>query len=266
MIDESLFIKLQGFGLNQYEAKAYVALLSIGPSNAYNISKNSGIPRARIYDILESLTLRGVVMFEENADGTKNYTALPVKVFLEQAREKWNGTFNSVEKELRDLETKEKKQDTYVSTLKGEKNILAFCRKLIRDAKEKVIISIWNPMYSELAAELKVCMDRGCSVRGITFEVDSPISSLDKHRAKKMHNNFEKKKWFILSVDSKELLYGHSSELNGNAFYTDDSTHIYLLEDYIFHDILLNRVFEKENDKHEVYELVSGILSEMNID
>ena len=51
--------------------------------------KHSGIPRARIYDILESLTLiEGLLMFEENRDGTKNYTALPVKVFLEQARER----------------------------------------------------------------------------------------------------------------------------------------------------------------------------------
>lgn len=266
MIDESLFIKLQGFGLNQYEAKAYVALLSEGTSNAYNISKNSGIPRARIYDILESLTLRGVVMFEENSDGTKNYTALPVKVFLEQAREKWDGTFNAVEKELRDIETKDKKQDSYVSTLKGENNILAFCRNLIRDAKEKVIVSIWDPMYSELVADLESSANRGCSVRGITFGVDDPLIYFDKHRAKKIHNNFEKKKWFILSVDGKELLYGHSSELNGNAFYTDDPTHIYLMEDYIFHDIILNRVFEKDSDEHEVIKLITDILTELKID
>lgn len=265
MIEESLFVKLQSFGLNKYEAKAYVALLNIGTSNAYNISKTSGIPRARIYDTLETLTSRGVVMLEESTDGTKNYTALPASVFLEQAREKWTNTYNHVEKELKAIESQDKKDDTYVSTVRGEKNILAFCRNLIRDAKQKVIISIWDTMYSELITDLEACIERGCSVSGITFEVKNPIGNLDKHRINKAHNSIDKKKWFILSVDSRELLYGHSSELNSNAFYTDDPTHIYLLEDYIFHDVLVNRVLEKENEPQQATKLISDILSDMRM-
>lgn len=265
MEEESLFIKLQSFGLNQYEAKAYVALLSTGMSNAYNVSKTSGIPRARIYDTLEALVNRGIVMLEESSDGTKSYTALPVNVFLEQAREKWTNTYNHVEKQLKAIESQDRKDDTYVSTVRGEKNILAFCRNLMRDAKEKVIISIWDTMYLQLVTDLKACVDRGCSVSGITFQVENPISNLDKHRINKVHNSIDKKKWFILSVDSKELLYGHSSEFNSNAFYTDDTTHIYLLEDYIFHDVLVNRVLEKENKQQEATKLISDILSDMRM-
>lgn len=265
MTDESLITKLQNFGLSQYEAKTYVALLSIGKSNAYNVSKTSGVPRARIYDTLESLTTRGVVMFEETSDGIKNYTALPSAVFLEQAREKWTTTYNDVEKELKAVESQDKKEDSYVSTVKGEKNILAFCRNLIYGAKQKVIVSIWDPMYSELLVDLQACVDSGCSVRGITFEVENPLSTLDKHRINKSHTSIDKKKWFILSVDSKKLLYGHSSEYNSNAFYTDDPTHIYLLEDYIFHDVLVNRVIEKENKQQEANQMISEILSEMKV-
>ena len=114
MIENSLINKLQNFGLNQYEAKAYVSLLSIGTSNAYSISKASGIPRSRIYDILESLTNSGVVMFEETSDNVKNYTALPAEVFLERIREEWSSNYDDVEKELRLIESKEKKEDIYV--------------------------------------------------------------------------------------------------------------------------------------------------------
>ncbi|WP_411680926.1 TrmB family transcriptional regulator [Clostridium thailandense] len=263
MTDESLISKLQNFGLNQYEAKAYIALLGIGKSNAYNISKQSRIPRARIYDILESLMIRGIVMFEETSDGTKNYNALPANVFLDQARKTWIDNYNHVEKELKAIEAQEKKEEIYVSTVKGEKNILAFCRNLICDAKQKVIISIWNSMYLELLGDLQACVHRGCNVRGITFGVQNPLSTLDKHKVNKVHNSFDKKKWFILSVDSKKLLYGHSSEYNSNAFYTDDPTHIYLLEDYIFHDVLVNRVIEKENKDQEANQMISEILSEM---
>jgi sugar-specific transcriptional regulator TrmB len=204
-------------------------------------------------------------MLEESSDGTKSYTALPVNVFLEQAREKWTNTYNHVEKQLKAIESQDRKDDTYVSTVRGEKNILAFCRNLMRDAKEKVIISIWDTMYLQLVTDLKACVDRGCSVSGITFQVENPISNLDKHRINKVHNSIDKKKWFILSVDSKELLYGHSSEFNSNAFYTDDTTHIYLLEDYIFHDVLVNRVLEKENKQQEAIKLISDILSDMRM-
>ena len=266
MIENSLFIKLQKFGLNQYEAKAYVALLSIGTANAYSISKASGIPRSRIYDILESITSRGVVMVEETSDNVKNYTALPSNVFLERIRSEWNSTYNDVEEELKLIETKDKKEDIYVSTVKGEKNILTFCRTLISDAKNRVVISIWNDMYTELLPDLQLCIERGCGVSGMTFEVDNPINFLDKHRESKIHNTIEKKPWFILSIDNKKLLYGHSSELNGNAFYTEDPTHIYLLEDYIFHDIFINRLIKKEDNEHQTVKMVSEILEEMKID
>ena len=266
MIENSLIDKLQNFGLNQYEAKAYVSLLDIGTSNAYSISKASGIPRSRIYDIIESLTNRGVVMFEETSDNVKNYTALPANVFLERIREEWSSNYSDVEKELKLIEAKEKKEDNYVSTVKGEKSILTFCRNLINDAKEQVVISIWGSMYSELLPDLQKCIERGCKVSGITFGVENPISSLDKHRIKKIHNTVEKKPWFILSSDSKKLLYGHSSELNGNAFYTDDQAHIYLLEDYIVHDIVINRLIKKEDNENIAVKMISQILNEMKID
>ncbi|OOM77347.1 TrmB family transcriptional regulator [Clostridium sp. BL-8] len=266
MVENSLMSKLQNFGLNQYEAKAYVSLLSIGTSNAYSISKVSGIPRSRIYDILESLANRGVVMFEETSDNVKNYTGLPADVFLERIREEWSSNYDDVRKELRQIEAKEKKDEIYVSTVKGEKNILTFCRNLITDAKEQVVISIWDAMYLELLPDLQKCIERGCKVSGITFGVENPISVLDKHRMNKIHNSVEKKPWFILSSDSKKLLYGHSLEVNGNAFYTEDSTHIYLLEDYIFHDIVINRLIKKEDNENIAVKMISEILNEIKSD
>jgi hypothetical protein len=82
----------------------------------------------------------------------------------------------------------------------------------------------------------------------------------------KLHNTAQKKPWFILSIDSKKLLYGHSSELNGNAFYTDDPIHIYLLQDYIFHNIVINRLIKKEDNEHQAVKMLSEILAEMKVD
>lgn len=43
------------------------------------------------------------------------------------------------------------------------------------------IVSIWDPMYSELHTDLQACVERGCSVRGINIEVKEPLNTLDNH-------------------------------------------------------------------------------------
>lgn len=241
MAINELWEKLQLFGLTQYEGRAYVALVGLGAANAYQISKDSGIPRARIYDVLVGLVERGVAMVEEDDDGMKSYSPLPVEAFIDQVKQKWESTLNDVEQELKVLQSREPKAATYVTTLKGEENILAFCRMLIRRAKEKVLLSMWGPMYDALLPELTQASET-CSVKGIVFQVESPLPGLEVHRMNTHMANLTGQSWFVLSVDGKELLYGHSTERNGNAFYTDDSVHIYLLEEYIWHDVLVNRL------------------------
>lgn len=249
---------LQRFGFTQYESKAYQALVRSGSSNASSISKLSGVPRARIYDTLESLAKQGIVMTEENTEGLKIYTCLPVCVFLEKIRNDWLSDFSFAEKELKMIENQEEKQDTYISTLKGKDNILAFCRILIRRAKKQVILSIWDTMYNELLPDLQQAVQNGRRMRGITFEVSQPLDGLYPHRLNDYMSSLRSENWFILSVDSCELLYGHSAERDSNAFYTDDSVHIYLLEDYIWHDVLVNRLV-----KEQVQQLDRWIIPEM---
>lgn len=236
-----LWEQLQLFGFTQYEAKAYVSLVARGTANAYQLSKESGIPRARIYDVVDGLAQRGLVMTEEGEDGTKSYVPLPVEAFVDQLKKRWKNTIGEVEKELKAIENQEPQSAAYVTTLKGEENIFAFCRILIRRARERVLLSMWSPMYDELLPELQAA-SKHAHLRGILFHVANPLPGLELHRMNHYMASLTEQRWFVLSIDGKELLYGHSAERNGNAFYTDDPVHIYLLEDYIWHDVLVNRL------------------------
>jgi sugar-specific transcriptional regulator TrmB len=51
--------KLREIGLTEYEAKAYTALLNAHLSTATQVSEKSGVPRTRIYSVLESLQTKG---------------------------------------------------------------------------------------------------------------------------------------------------------------------------------------------------------------
>lgn len=253
-MDTALFGKLQKFGLNLYEAKAYATMLKIGTANAYNISKESGIPRARIYDVLESLTVRGLSMLEESSENVKSYTPVPSKVFLERMREEWQSDYEEVKNDLQNLESEENKQKIYVFTVKGAENIMVYCKQMLKEADHHIMISIWGQMYEQLLPVLKECKARGCRIAGIGHEVESPMEGIEQHVPNKIHNTAQKTPWFVLAVDSKKMLYGHAVEVSKDAFYTEDATHIYLMEDYILHDIVINRLItEKGSAKHLAY-------------
>ena len=53
--------QLKNLGLNSYEAKTWVALLSRGMATATELSDISNVPRSRSYDVLESLERKGFI-------------------------------------------------------------------------------------------------------------------------------------------------------------------------------------------------------------
>jgi sugar-specific transcriptional regulator TrmB len=62
---ENVVEKLQRVGLTQYEAKAYVALLNMHLSTATKVSEKSGVPRTKIYAVLETLKDKGFTRIQE---------------------------------------------------------------------------------------------------------------------------------------------------------------------------------------------------------
>jgi len=56
---ESVVEKLRRIGLTEYEAKAYLSLLKDHLNSAARLSEKSGVPRTKIYQVLESLALKG---------------------------------------------------------------------------------------------------------------------------------------------------------------------------------------------------------------
>lgn len=262
-MEESLFDKLQKFGLNLYEAKAYASMLKIGTANAYKVSKESGIPRARIYDVLETLTKRGLAMMEESSENSKIYTPVPSKVFLEKTKTEWVNDFEDVTNALSKLETEANKQDIYVFTVKGQENIISYCRQLLKEANQYVMISMWNQMYELLLSELKECQNRGCKVFGVGHNLRNPIAGIEMHHDGKYHVMPEKLHWFIVSADGKKLLYGYSAETGRDAFYTEDTSHVYLLEDYIIHDMIVNRFVSDKENEEKITSMMRKILGEL---
>ncbi|MBS3116318.1 TrmB family transcriptional regulator [Candidatus Woesearchaeota archaeon] len=87
MIVQKEFInKLKDFGLNSYESKLWIALLSRGVSTAGELSDISNVPRSRAYDVLESLEKKGFIIVKVGKP--IKYLAVPPAEVIERVKKK----------------------------------------------------------------------------------------------------------------------------------------------------------------------------------
>ncbi|HIQ49916.1 MAG TPA: TrmB family transcriptional regulator [Nanoarchaeota archaeon] len=84
LVSEKVMDALKSIGLNLYERKIWVALLSRGVASAGELSEIAKIPRSRAYDVLESLADKGFVIIQ-NSKPLK-YVAIDPKEALERAK------------------------------------------------------------------------------------------------------------------------------------------------------------------------------------
>ncbi|MCC6024161.1 MAG: helix-turn-helix domain-containing protein, partial [Thaumarchaeota archaeon] len=82
---EELVRALRKLGLSEYEARAYIALVELGEADASEISRRSGVPRTRIYDVLGRLESAGII---QKILGSRPvvYSAIPPDRALEPLR------------------------------------------------------------------------------------------------------------------------------------------------------------------------------------
>lgn len=154
MNEEEIIERLQKFGLTKYESLAYISLLKLGPSKATDITKESGIPHTRVYDVLSSLHRKG---FVDIMHGTPRlYKPVSPEIVLEKLKE-------DVIRDIRFL--KEAFLELYRSvhgeelpeiwTIHGFENTLERAEYIIRTARHEVLINTPMEFLNLLKEEIK---------------------------------------------------------------------------------------------------------------
>jgi len=64
---DSAIENLVQLGLKEYEAKIYVALVGLGEANVRRIHEVSGVPRPRVYDVLNELAAKGFINIRQGS-------------------------------------------------------------------------------------------------------------------------------------------------------------------------------------------------------
>jgi|WetSurMetagenome_2_1015567.scaffolds.fasta_scaffold324306_1 HTH-type transcriptional regulator, sugar sensing transcriptional regulator len=157
--------EIKNLGLSQYELKAYIALVGNNPSNGSQLSRNSGIPRARIYDVLRSLMQKGIVTeFDKGL-----FAPLPPEELIKRLTHRFNTNLAEIEAVINAARPKTSYE--HVWTLEGYFAIAHKAEEMIDSAKREIYTRLFPNESQFLGLKLKAAEERGVEVKFISMGV-----------------------------------------------------------------------------------------------
>lgn len=199
MQDQELVSEIRRrFGLNLYETKVWLALLSKGSATAGELADISNVPRSRTYDVLESLEAKRFIT--QKTGKPIKYVVVPpkeiigaVKDYTEVERKKQLEDIERIEKS--DVLTKLRALYTQGSefiappdesgAVRGRTNMRDHLDLMIRDAKTSVHILTTSDGISYLAQEHLEALQRARD-NGAIIKMAAPIDERNTNDARKL--------------------------------------------------------------------------------
>lgn len=220
-IDREFINKIRtNFGLNEYESKVWISLLMKGVSSVGEIAETSGVPRSRVYDVLESLERKGFVIMKigkpikyiaispsEVIEKMKNNLIIEAKkkakIF---ERFKQTEEYKNIESLFNKGISSVKAEDIGVM-IKGKFNINSSLKSAIKNAKKKVFIVTNTDTLSEKSKIIKPLLKKLIRAKTKVFIAASGDEKIGKKIARELGVKIRKvdfdARYFI--IDGKEV-------------------------------------------------------------
>lgn len=176
METEKLRTALENAGVTQYEADAYIALLERGTAPAVEIAEASGVPQARIYDVLRNLAEKEYV--ETFQQGTLKARANDPATVIEDLQS-YAETITSAAEEIQERWEEPDVEDSKISVVSQPRTVYDRAREWIDDAENEIELSVTPRQFNNLHDALCAAFERGVVIKlTLTPEAgsDPPVS------------------------------------------------------------------------------------------
>ncbi len=194
---------LANIGLSDYAIHTYLTLLTCHPVNGSQLSKQSGIPRARIYDVLRMLKRRGFVA----EAGKGKFVPLPPDELVKQLRRDYEADLNRFEGLVNEVDAPT--GHDFIWTIIGYPRVMAKAGEMIDAAEKEIYVRLFQREADVLVPALKKAEMRAVPVKCIFME---PFPrTFDIQVIHPQHDVVEEKlggRSFDLVVDKEEFIGG----------------------------------------------------------
>ncbi len=134
-----LLLTLGRLGLSEYGAKTYAALVEGGPSGVGSLARRTGIPRARLYDVLQRL--RDHAFVEVVDERPLRFKARPPRDALADAVRFLEAQVEQAAVALESLYTREHRPEADLGmVLQGTAAVRRKARRMVEEAKRRVLL------------------------------------------------------------------------------------------------------------------------------
>lgn len=175
--EEKVETLLEELGLNQYEVKTYLSLYKTSPQNASTVSKNSGVPRGRIYDVLQSLTEKNLVSTQTIKGKANTYMILPPRESLEaymktrlheidEEKTRVSESYTELTETLLTIKQASGETDELepVLIVKGKQAKDTYLRKLFREAETSILSNFNSEVIQRYREPIREAVERGINL------------------------------------------------------------------------------------------------------
>lgn len=175
MSERGLAESLQDLGLTEYQSKAYIAAVTLGTARPRDLVEESGVPQARIYDVIDDLHELGLVEIQERSGGKQVSAPRPETVLQELRHRKVDRlteTVNSAVSGLERLYSSEGQEEGFVSMVDLRESALRHIRRTIESAEWWLSLALPMDVYDDVETEIADALDRGVTVRLVVPDSD----------------------------------------------------------------------------------------------
>ena len=256
LIEETVFY-LEELGLTQYEAKVYVALLFDHPATAYAISRRSGVPHSRVYEVARRLIRKGLVIMADKSP--ERFSPLAPVEFIEKLSREHNRVIDELKLRLNEMVFHSDFDPVW--NIANRDEAIKKAREIIKDAKNRIFVGIWDEELVEILDDLKDADGRGVEVVFLIYgDKAVDFGKCFYHSVEVMEDISELGRSIDVVADSEIAISGrlgsepdnlsaNSNRKNGRYFpcqvvWTKNQGLINAIEGYIIHDFYIAEMIQ----------------------
>ena len=199
---------LGDLGFTENEAKAYLALLKERPLTGYGLARASGVPRSKVYGVLEGMLEAGVVSVSRGDPA--RYAPLPPEELIGVRRQEAEAALLAAEEGLKGYALAGVGPGL-IFDLAGRGEVLGRAREVIGRSSQRVLLQLWHEDALELKEALAEAAGRGVEVLVVAygdpgyknFATVYPHEPGPEQIAREYGG-----RWIVLSADGGEVVTG----------------------------------------------------------
>ena len=219
--------------------------------NGNNISVQSGVPSAKVYQTLPKLIERGVVFLMNN--GTKSaqkcYSPLPWQELLKTLQNSHNDDMNKMEKYFKKMDSFVEEDWSMLYHIDGYEANIDSLKQQIDKAKHSILFSGWSEELVLLKDHFENAVNRGVNIKSILFDADDiqalPWENFGHHKGR--FTNARHLGEFVAVFD-EHTVFIFNIESPAHGIISSHTALVKVAENYIRHDIYINQVIDDFGD------------------